>query len=33
MKKLKLHEEREYFKPFNYTWAYDMWLKHEQSHW
>ena len=33
MNKLKLHEEREYFKPFNYPWAYDMWLKHEQSHW
>ena len=33
MKKLKLHEEREFFKPFNYPWAYDMWLKHEQSHW
>ena len=33
MKKLKLHEEREVFKPFNYPWAYDMWLKHEQSHW
>lgn len=33
MKQLKLHEEREYFKPFNYPWAYDMWLKHEQSHW
>mgnify|MGYP004450101117 FL=1 len=33
MKKLKLHEEREFFKPFNYPWAYDMWLKHEQGHW
>lgn len=31
--KLKLHEERAYFKPFNYPWAYDAWLKHEQSHW
>lgn len=29
----KLHEERAYFKPFNYPWAYDAWLKHEQSHW
>ena len=25
--------ERSYFKPFNYAWAYDAWLKHEQSHW
>ena len=33
MKQLKLNDEREYFKPFNYPWAYDMWLKHEQSHW
>ena len=29
----KLTEERDYFKPFNYPWAYDRWLKHEQSHW
>ena len=28
-----LTEERAYFKPFNYPWAYDAWLKHEQSHW
>ncbi len=28
-----LTEERNYFKPFNYPWAYDAWLKHEQSHW
>ena len=26
-------DERSYFKPFNYPWAYDAWLKHEQSHW
>lgn len=26
-------QERSYFKPFNYPWAYDAWLKHEQSHW
>ena len=26
-------DERNYFKPFNYPWAYDAWLKHEQSHW
>lgn len=32
-KKLKLNDERTYFKPFHYPWAYDMWLKHEQSHW
>ena len=29
----KITEERSYFKPFNYPWAYDAWLKHEQSHW
>lgn len=29
----KLTEDRSYFKPFNYPWAYDAWLKHEQSHW
>lgn len=29
----KLTEERNYFKPFNYPWAYEAWLKHEQSHW
>ena len=29
----KLTEERSYFKPFNYAWAYEAWLKHEQSHW
>ena len=32
-KKLNLQDEREYFKPFNYPWAYEAWLKHEQSHW
>ena len=26
-------QERDYFKPFSYPWAYDAWLKHEQSHW
>lgn len=31
--KLKLTDERTYFKPFSYPWAYDAWLKHEQSHW
>jgi ribonucleoside-diphosphate reductase beta chain len=33
IKKLKLTDERQYFKPFNYPWAYDAWIKHEQSHW
>ena len=28
-----LTDKREYFKPFNYPWAYEAWLKHEQSHW
>jgi ribonucleoside-diphosphate reductase beta chain len=31
--KVKLTDERTYFKPFNYPWAFDAWLKHEQSHW
>ena len=31
--KLILTDERNYFKPFTYPWAYDAWLKHEQSHW
>lgn len=31
--KSKLTDERNFFKPFNYPWAYDAWLKHEQSHW
>lgn len=29
----KLTQERTHFKPFNYPWAYDAWLKHEQAHW
>ena len=29
----RMTDERSYFKPFNYAWAYDAWLKHEQSHW
>ena len=35
IKKLKsnLTDTRDSFKPFNYPWAYDAWLKHEQSHW
>jgi ribonucleoside-diphosphate reductase beta chain len=32
-RKLRLTDERSFFKPFNYPWAYDAWLKHEQSHW
>ena len=30
---IKLTDSREHFKPFTYPWAYDLWLKHEQSHW
>lgn len=30
---MTLMTDRAYFKPFNYPWAYDAWLKHEQSHW
>ena len=33
LSKSNLQEGRAYFKPFNYAWAYDAWLKHEQSHW
>jgi ribonucleoside-diphosphate reductase beta chain len=29
----KLTDTRNSFKPFNYPWAYEAWLKHEQSHW
>jgi ribonucleoside-diphosphate reductase beta chain len=29
----RITDERNNFKPFNYPWAYDAWLKHEQSHW
>jgi ribonucleoside-diphosphate reductase beta chain len=29
----RLTDQRTYFKPFNYPWAYDAWLKHEQAHW
>lgn len=32
-KKLKLTDERTYFKPFNYAWCYEAWLQHEQAHW
>jgi len=30
---LKLNDPRLHFKPFNYPWCYDAWLKHEQAHW
>lgn len=29
----RLTDNRDSFKPFNYPWAYEAWLKHEQSHW
>jgi ribonucleoside-diphosphate reductase beta chain len=29
----KLTETRDCYKPFNFSWAYDAWLTHEQSHW
>ena len=32
-KQLKLTDARTFFKVFNYPWAYEAWLKHEQSHW
>jgi ribonucleoside-diphosphate reductase beta chain len=32
-KKSNLMHDRNSFKPMNYPWAYDAWLKHEQSHW
>jgi ribonucleoside-diphosphate reductase beta chain len=32
-KNYSITDDRNYFKPFNYPWAYDAWLKHEQSHW
>ena len=32
-KQLKLTDDRSYFKPFQYPWAYEAWLKHEQAHW
>jgi len=30
---IKLTDERTSYKPFAYPWAYESWLKHEQSHW
>ena len=32
-KETSLTDTRSYFKPFSYDWAYNAWLKHEQSHW
>ena len=32
-KKLRLTDERTYFRPFSYEWAYQSWLAHEQAHW
>jgi len=32
-KKLKLTDERNFYRPFNYPFAFDYWLQHEQSHW
>lgn len=29
----KLLEPREYYKPFDYPWAYDYWKTHESMHW
>jgi len=28
VQKSRLVDERNYFKPFNYPWAYDAWLRH-----
>jgi ribonucleoside-diphosphate reductase beta chain len=32
-KKLKLTDERNYYKPFSYPWAFDAFLSSEQMHW
>lgn len=32
-KKIKITDERINFKPFNYQWAFEAWLQHEQAHW
>jgi ribonucleoside-diphosphate reductase beta chain len=32
-KQSRMTDDRTYFKPFNYPWAYEAWLKHEQAHW
>lgn len=33
MTKLKLTDERSYYKPFNYPWCYDAFMQSEQMHW
>ena len=33
MSQTKLTDTRDCFKPHQYPWAYEAWLKHEQSHW
>ena len=32
-KKLKLTDARDFYKPFNYPWAYDAFVQSEQMHW
>lgn len=32
-KKLKLTDTRDFYKPFNYPWAYDAFVQSEQMHW
>jgi ribonucleoside-diphosphate reductase beta chain len=29
----KLTHNRNYFKPFNYPWAFELWERHESAHW
>lgn len=31
--KTKLTDDRDYFKPFSFPWAYDAWILSEHSHW
>ena len=33
MNSLKLTDERPYYKPFEFPWAYEYWFQSEQSHW
>jgi ribonucleoside-diphosphate reductase beta chain len=30
---MSVFESRQTFKPFKYSWAYELWLEHEQMHW
>ena len=32
-KNTNLQQERSYFRPFSYPWAYEFWKKHETAHW